>query len=155
VISSVVVADVPSSIGEMATVAGESTDGAIPSPSRRSRADDGVDRIGPGSVVGRYVVLARLGAGGMGVALADARYDEAIAQAERALASRKAAGVPELLLAEANEVLARARWELGDDRSGARSRAVEVLEVYRLAGPDQKQAHVELAAWLDEHPAGP
>lgn len=127
----------------------------------------------PGARIGRYVVLARLGAGGMyaayyerslgpdhpdvgvalgnlcEVALLQGRPDEALPLLERAVAiDARHAGPQEFELLH-RFTLARALVGVGGDRTRALAEARAAAEGYRAADDSQQLAEVE--AFLREH----
>jgi tetratricopeptide (TPR) repeat protein len=82
------------------------------------------------------------------------RLREATPVLERALRIREKSEPNAELVAETRFALARARWELGDDRAGALSLAQAARDTYRKM-PEQAKHATEVEAWLAGKSASP
>ena len=79
-------------------------------------------------------------------------FHEALPILERALRIREKSELNAELVAETRFALARARWELGQDRAGALALAEAARETYRKMPAEAKHA-AEVDAWLAGKPA--
>lgn len=78
-------------------------------------------------------------------------YAKAMPFYARALAIREAAAAPSVSLGETRIAMARAMWELGDDRPGAIVLARQARRDYEAGGTEARML-AEIDAWLGKHP---
>ncbi|MCX4242196.1 serine/threonine-protein kinase [Paraliomyxa miuraensis] len=89
------------------------------------------------------------------VAIAQGRFDDAVAKAQRAVALRQAAHVGSDLIAEARVQLVEALWGQGLERQQALAQARLALAEYREHGQAHTEEIAKLERWLTEHEPAP